>query len=102
MRFIKKTNLIQDLNDVPTAVKNSALEWLSVIGDKALMWHSFMDVKKKYVRASQVNKLYVFNIKDYRLIVGISFKRQIVYYKTILSHSEYEEGYWKSKYSRSK
>lgn len=61
-----------------------------------------MDVRNTYASASQVGKLYVFNIKDQRLIVGINFEYQIVYYKTILSHSEYDKGHWKKKYSRSK
>lgn len=102
MRFITKPNLVSDLKNVPSGVSSSALAWLSVIEDKDTVWKNFTDVQRTYATVSQVQRLYVFNIKDYRLIVGISFPRQVVYYKTILSHSEYDKGDWKTKFSRSR
>lgn len=100
MRFIKKVNLEKDLKGVPDEVKKSALLWLTVITDKETVWRNFIDVRNTYATASQVGKLYVFDIKSHRLIVGISFPRQVIYYKTILSHTEYDKGHWKAKYSR--
>lgn len=100
MRFIKKINLVQDLESVPDEVRKTALAWLAVIEDKKTVWRNFIDVQNTYATASQVSKLYVFNLKSHRLIVGISFTRQIVYYKTLLSHSEYDKGQGKAKYSR--
>lgn len=100
MRFIKKVNLVQDLECVPNKVKKFALAWLAVIENKETVWRNFVDVRNTYATASPVSGLCVFDIKSHRLIVGISFKRQISYYKTILSHFEYERGHWKAKYSR--
>ncbi len=100
MRFIKKVNLVQDLDGVPNEVKKSALAWLAVIENKETIWRNFVDVRNTYATASPVSGLCVFDIKSHRLIVGINFGRQVVYYKTILSHSEYEKGHWKAKYCR--
>jgi len=38
----------------------------------------------------------VFNLKSYRLIVGYNFEKQIIYYKYLLKHSEYDLGKWKN------
>ncbi|MEL6552111.1 MAG: type II toxin-antitoxin system HigB family toxin [Cyanobacteria bacterium J06621_11] len=102
MRFIKKSNLEEDLKDVPNAVRATALSWLKVVELKTTAWRNFMDVKSTINSASKVGSLYVFNIKDYRLIVGINFERQVIYYKAILSHSKYDKGNWKTKFPRSK
>ena len=101
MRFIKATNLKKDLENVPESVKKSALSWLDVVDSKELVWNSLIDIRQTYASADRVGKLYVFDLsKGYRIIVGIGFKRRVIYYKAILSHSEYEKGTWKSKYSQ--
>ncbi|MGD1896444.1 MAG: type II toxin-antitoxin system HigB family toxin [Phormidesmis sp.] len=102
MHFIKRKNVERDLARLPKEVKTSALAWLSVVEKKETKWLNFSDVRNTYARASQVGKLYVFDIKSYRLIVGINFRKQTVYYKAILSHSQYDKGLWKTKFSRSK
>ncbi|NEP18833.1 MAG: type II toxin-antitoxin system HigB family toxin [Leptolyngbya sp. SIO4C1] len=102
MRFIKRLNLERDLENVPSEVKKSALAWLSVIESEDTKWEHFFDIRDTYSSVSRVEELYVFNIKGHRLIVGINFKRQAIYYKTILLHDEYMEGRWKSQYARPK
>lgn len=102
MRFIKKKNLERDLENVPSGISKTALTWLSVVESRETVWRNFVDVRRTYKSDSQVGKLYVFNIKDFRLIVGINFKRQVVYYKAILSHAEYDKGLWKNKFGRAK
>jgi mRNA interferase HigB len=102
MRFIKKVNLELDLDDVPPEVRKSTLAWLDIIQDKDTAWDNFFDVRKTYNSVDRYKELYIFNLsKGYRLIVGISFKRKIVYYKALLSHAEYDQELWKSKYDRS-
>ena len=100
MRFVKRANLESDLSSVPNAVQKSAIAWLKVVESKDIVWRNFMDVRNTIASASKVGNLYVFNIRDYRLIVGINFKRQAIYYKAILSHPEYDKGHWKTKFSR--
>ncbi|MEL7224992.1 MAG: type II toxin-antitoxin system HigB family toxin [Cyanobacteria bacterium P01_D01_bin.36] len=100
MRFIKKSNLEKDLKGLPNGVRKSAINWLDVVENKKTIWHNFVDVRNTYATVSQVGELYVFNIKDHRLIVGISFLRRIIYYKAILSHSDYDKGLWKTQFHR--
>ncbi len=104
MHFIKKVNLDKDLENkrIRSDVKKKAYEWHDIITQKELVWTCFDDVQKTFSKADLVDDLYIFNIKDHRLIAGINFKRQIIYYKTIMSHKEYDKGLWKKKYARKK
>ena len=100
MNLITKRNLEKDLATAPKEIQQKAAAWIATVTSKEIEWQSFMDVCKVYANVSKVGKLYVFNIKHYRLVVGISFKRKTIYYKTIMSHVEYEKGDWKTKYLR--
>jgi len=56
-------------------------------------WIQPADVKAQYRSASVLkNRRVVFNIKgnDYRLIVAIAYKLQIVYVKFVGTHKEYD------------
>lgn len=56
-------------------------------------WTQPADIKKQYRSASVLkNRRVVFNIKgnDYRLIVAIAYKLQIVYVKFVGTHKEYD------------
>lgn len=56
-------------------------------------WVQPADIKAQYRSASVLkNRRVVFNIKgnDYRLIVAIAYKLQIVYVKFIGTHKEYD------------
>jgi mRNA interferase HigB len=56
-------------------------------------WTQPADIKASYRNASVLkNRRVVFNIKgnDYRLIVAIAYKLQIVYIKFIGTHQEYD------------
>lgn len=56
-------------------------------------WTQPADIKAQYRSASVLkNRRMVFNIKgnDYRLIVAIAYKLQIVYVKFIGTHEEYD------------
>jgi mRNA interferase HigB len=56
-------------------------------------WTQPADIKEQYRSASVLkNRRVVFNIKgnDYRLIVAIAYKLQIVYVKFVGTHKEYD------------
>ncbi|MFM9878789.1 MAG: type II toxin-antitoxin system HigB family toxin [Burkholderiaceae bacterium] len=56
-------------------------------------WSQPTDIKAQYRSASVLkNRRVVFNIKgnDYRLIVAIAYKLQIVYVKFVGTHKEYD------------
>jgi mRNA interferase HigB len=56
-------------------------------------WTQPADIKERYRSASVLkNRRVVFNIKgnDYRLIVAIAYKSQIVYVKFVGTHNEYD------------
>ncbi|CAG0968743.1 mRNA interferase HigB [Burkholderiales bacterium] len=56
-------------------------------------WTQPADIKAQYRNASVLkNRRVVFNIKgnDYRLIVAIAYKLQIVYVKFVGTHKEYD------------
>ncbi len=56
-------------------------------------WNQPADIKNQYRSASVLkNRRVVFNIKgnDYRLVVAIAYKLQIVYVKFVGTHKEYD------------
>ncbi|MCC5659460.1 type II toxin-antitoxin system HigB family toxin [Nostoc sp. XA010] len=70
--------------------------WYATV--KKTEWQNLEDVRKIYKDAEAVGNFTVFNIKgnDYRLIVGIDYEDQVVYYKYFLTHTEYDKGKWKN------
>ncbi len=62
-------------------------------GATSASWSQSADIKAQYRSASVLkNRRVVFNIKgnDYRLIVAIAYKLQIVYVKFVGTHKEYD------------
>ncbi len=56
-------------------------------------WTQPSDIKERYRSASILkNRRVVFNIKgnDYRLVVAIAYKLQVVYVKFVGTHKEYD------------
>jgi mRNA interferase HigB len=56
-------------------------------------WAQPADIKARYRSASVLkNRRVIFNIKgnDYRLVVGIAYKLQVVYVKFVGTHKEYD------------
>ena len=56
-------------------------------------WTQPSDIKERYRSASILkNRRVVFNIKgnDYRLVVAIAYKVQVVYVKFVGTHKEYD------------
>lgn len=74
------------------AVKNALDAWYQEA--KAAKWKSSADVKDRYAHASIINaERVVFNIKgnDYRLVVAINYKGEVVFIKWIGTHKAYDE-----------
>jgi mRNA interferase HigB len=63
----------------------------------AAKWKNLTDVRKTYSHADFVDPFTVFNIKggNYRLIVKIEYRWQMIFVKHLLTHAEYKRNRWK-------
>ncbi|MDJ0578971.1 MAG: type II toxin-antitoxin system HigB family toxin [Crocosphaera sp.] len=95
MKLIAISRLRQDANRYP-GVKKQVENWYKVV--KNAKWNNLEEVKKIYKTAEAVGNFTVFNLKgnNYRLIVGIDYESQVIYYKYFLTHSEYDKNNWKN------
>jgi mRNA interferase HigB len=93
MHLITKGNLQFDAAQYPH-VKRKIEYWCKTVMQAT--WNNLEDVRKIYQDAEAVGNFTVFNLKDYRLIVGINYQNQVVYYKYFLSHTDYDKGKWKN------
>lgn len=74
------------------ALKSALDSWFHEV--RQADWHTPADVVKAYGNASIVgSERVVFNIKgnDYRLVVAIHYRLQIVFIKWLGSHAEYDK-----------
>ena len=92
MHLISVRNLRKDAARYSDAVEKVE-KWYKNV--KQAKWQHLEKVREVYPNAEAVGSLTVFNIKSYRLIVGIDYTTQTIYYKYFLTHSEYEKGAWK-------
>jgi mRNA interferase HigB len=95
MHLISIRNLRTDTARYPNT-ENQINNWYTTV--KKAQWKNLEDVRKIYQDAEAVGNFTVFNVKgnDYRLIVGIDYENQTVYYKYFLTHAEYDQGKWKN------
>jgi mRNA interferase HigB len=95
MHLISIRNLRQDSSRYPH-LKKVIDEWYSIL--RKAQWRSLEDVRRIFRDAEAVGNFTVFNIKgnDFRLIVGIDYENQVVYYKYLLTHAEYDKDRWKN------
>lgn len=95
MKMISISRLRKDANRYPD-VEQQIENWYTVV--KNAQWKNLEEVRKIYRDAEAVGNFTVFNIKGnhYRLIVGINYKFQVIYYKYLLTHAEYDKGNWKN------
>lgn len=90
MRIIAISHLKAFWEQYPDA-EQPLLAWIDEA--RQAEWQSPADIKERYRTASILkNRRVVFNIKgnDYRLIVAIAYKLQIVYVKFVGTHKEYD------------
>ena len=95
MKLISDRNLRNDSKQYSN-VNKQIDDWSATV--KQAKWQKLEDVRKIYRDAEAVGNFTVFNIKgnDYRLIVGINYEKQTVYYKYFLTHAEYDKDKWKN------
>jgi mRNA interferase HigB len=65
---------------------------------KNAKWQNLEDVRKEFRDAEAVGNFTIFNIKGnkYRLILGINYEDQTIFYKYFLTHAEYDKDKWKN------
>ena len=95
MHLISIRNLRADIAKYPDAIV-VINNWYATV--KKLKWQNLEDVRQIYRDAEAVGHFTVFNIKGnkYRLIVGIDYENETIYYKYFLTHSEYSKDKWKN------
>lgn len=87
---------IREFAQKHTAVQTVLDSWYK-IASKA-RWQNLIEVQSVFPSAEAVGNFTVFNIKgnQYRLIVSIDYRHQLIYIKNILTHSDYDKNQWKN------
>ena len=69
--------------------------WYKITED--CQWQGLADIRKSFPSADEFDNFIIFNISGntYRLITYIDFKRNIVYIRHVLTHSDYDKNIWK-------
>jgi mRNA interferase HigB len=95
MHLISITNLREDAAQYPDAAR-AISNWFKTV-EKA-EWQNLESVRQAFKDAEAVGNFTVFNVKgnNYRLIVGIDYERQTIYYKYFLTHADYSKDKWKN------
>ncbi|WP_013321274.1 type II toxin-antitoxin system HigB family toxin [Gloeothece verrucosa] len=95
MHLISIRKLRNDAAQYPD-VNKQIDNWYTTV--KKAQWQNLEDLRKIYRDAEAVGNFTVFNIKgnDYRLIVGIDYENQVIFYKYFLTHAEYDQENWKN------
>lgn len=95
MHLISITNLRADVAKYADA-QQQIEDWYTTV--RKISWQKLDDVRKIYRDAEAVGNFTVFNIRgnNYRLIVGIDYETQTIYYKYFLTHAEYDKDRWKN------
>jgi mRNA interferase HigB len=93
MHIITYKRINEFINKYPET-KNSLVRWYKKM--KKLNIKTFIDLRKMYPQADQVERLTVFNIggNKIRLVTSIHYNRQKVYIRDILTHEEYNKNKW--------
>jgi mRNA interferase HigB len=95
MHLISISKLREDAAQYP-GIEKQIQKWYKVT--QQAEWQNLEDVRQSFKDADTVGNLTVFNIKGnaYRLIAGIDYQRQLIYYKYFLTHAEYDKDRWKN------
>ena len=94
MRIVSE-RAIREFCEKHSEAAASLSHWRRIV--RGAVWKSFVDMKTSLSSADSVGDKVVFDIAQnrYRLIAFISYHRQALYIKAILSHKEYDKGTWK-------
>ena len=80
----------RDYSDSTSAL-TAWLRWLEENSFK-----NFAELKQVFGSVDKVGKFYVFDVggNKLRIIIAIHFNRGKVYVRAVLTHKEYDKGYW--------
>jgi mRNA interferase HigB len=99
VRIIKEA-FLKDASSLYPKAARFLDAWRKIV--RLAEWRSLQDVRKTYANADAVTvkskrTVTVFNVcgNDYRLIVAIHYKTQIVYTLRFLTHGDYSKDKWK-------
>jgi mRNA interferase HigB len=95
MHIISRKALLEFAKRYPASYE-ALDDWYRVA--KKATWQSIADVKAIFPHADAVGDCTVFNIggNKYRLITRISYEKQVIFIRFVLTHSEYDKGSWKN------
>lgn len=78
------------------AARVSLQHWFTIV--RKTDYASFVDLRKTFPSADQVDQFTVFNIggNKFRLIAAIHYNRKKLYIRHILTHAEYDRNTWRT------
>ena len=94
MRVISKRHL-QEFWRGNAGTEASLATWHQVVSQTN--WENFAELRRTFRSADQVGRLTVFNVKgnDLRVIARIDYHKQILWVRTVCTHTEYDTNDWK-------
>jgi mRNA interferase HigB len=94
MHIITRKRLLEFTNKHPNC--STALEsWYRIV--KRTDFNSFIELRQTFPSVDNVGNLTVFNIggNKARLITAIHYNTHRIYIRHILTHKEYDRGFWR-------
>jgi len=94
VNVISKRGLLEKASKYPDATV-AVQDWFDAA--RAAEWRNLKEVRQTYPATDMVGAVAIFNIKgnNYRLVVKIEYRWQLIFVKHLLTHAEYERGGWK-------
>ena len=94
MHIITRKRLL-DFGKLHPETESALDRWYRI--SKHTDFNSFIELRKVFPSADQVDKHTVFNIggNKVRIITAIHYNRKIIYIRHVLSHKEYDKEFWK-------
>ena len=95
MHIITRKRLLEFATKHPDC--SAALEsWYRIV--KHTDFNTFTELRRTFPSADQVGKLTVFNIggNKARLIAAIHYNTHRIYIRHVLTHHEYDRGFWRT------
>ena len=95
MRIVSEKPLRDFWQKYPSA-ETPLRNWIQAT--KAADWDSFADVKNTFRAADAYKRCVIFDIggNNYRLTAKINYRIKIVFVRAVMTHKEYDSGFWKS------
>mgnify|MGYP003822990449 FL=1 len=94
MHIITRRRLVEFAKKHPDC--SSAIEsWYRIV--KCTDFNSFVELRQTFPGADRVDNLTVFNIggNKARLIAAIHYNTQRIYIRHVLTHKDYDRGFWR-------